>query len=361
MASRQGALHQDSTSRSKRGPLAGARTAIIVVAYHGQRWIPDCVASLSESMERREHLCLVDNSGNGDAIPQSVENCDYTILKTPEPMGFAPANNFALERLSKPYEFICLLNQDTLCRPGWLERCLEVMDANPDIGMISPVHHSFGWADLNPNFRSCAEGSAPLMADLTHEVPRSDHHPVSYVPAAAVVVRSSVLWQTGPFDSVFGSYYEDYDLCRRVRAAGYSVAVCPQAHIAHYDSVTDESLRDRRTRRKHMLILRNRAVLRIRDCKGSRLLEWLRVMGIAMPRQLILTLLRRPGHKAVRSILGATGSLIALAPRLVNTTLDQRLWQSQLHQFRERFSVTLSDSAAEKRRLESQTKAAPCD
>jgi GT2 family glycosyltransferase len=315
------------------------RTAIIVVAYHGKRWIPDCVASVDETMERREHLYVVDNSGNQGCIPETVNHCHYTVLKTDRPLGFAEANNFALRRLQSPVDYVCFLNQDTLCRPGWLERCVDVMDEDRSIGAVTPVLSSFGWQEPNFNFRACAQANSSLMDDLNRAEPSRDSHIVQEIPAAAMVVRSAVLWQTGAFDPIFGSYYEDFDLCRRIREAGSSIGVCVKSHVAHYDSVTDEDLNDARTRNRHMLILRNRAILKIRSSQDHRLAACASCFGLYLPKHLIRSVLRMRGRKSVRSVAGAMLSLLRLTPRLLSQPVDSRLWQTEVDEFREQFVV----------------------
>jgi len=309
------------------------RTAIIVVAYHGKRWIPECVSSIESTMERREHLYIIDNSGNEDCIPGQVNHCRYTVCPTSKPLGFAEANNFALRNLEAPVDYICFLNQDTLCRPGWLERCVETMDQDESIGAVTPVLYSFGWQQFNPNFMACAAENRELIADLSAQSARRDFYSVSEIPAAAMVIRSSVLRQTGPFDSIFGSYYEDFDLCRRVRAAGYQVGVCGMSEVAHYDSVTEENLADVRTRRRHQLIMRNRAILKIRNSGDQRFGTFLRCAGLDLPRQLIRSLLRRPGRKAIRSVLGAWTSLLRMTPRLLRKDVDEKIWAAEVSDF----------------------------
>lgn len=316
-----------------------SRTAIIVIAWHGQRWIPGCIASVDDSMEREEHLYLVDNSGNGDCIPQSVRNCRYEVLRTGSSLGFAAANNFALPHVDPALPYVCFLNQDTLCRPGWLERCVEVLDRNPQIGAVSPMLYAFGWGTLNPNFAACVREVPELTRDCDRGPACRPFCRVSEIPAAAMVVRAAVLREVGPFDPIFGSYYEDYDLCLRIRQAGYDVGVCPLGEVAHYDSVTDEDLRQPATRRRHQLILRNRAILKIRRSRGPRLLALAGVLGIDLPRHLVRALLKRTGHKSVRSIFAAWGSLVRLSPRLVSAAYDDKCRLQQLLEFRQQFQA----------------------
>ncbi|MGB0578229.1 MAG: glycosyltransferase family 2 protein [Limisphaerales bacterium] len=322
-------------SQSKSNPS----TSIIVVGYHGKEWIKPCLDSLVESFEQPEHVCLVDNSGNEGAIPETLDGCRYTLLKTDQPLGFAEANNFALEELDAPERYICFLNQDTLSRPGWIQRCAELLDENPEIGAVTPMLFAFGWELMNPNFYACMKANPELLELVDAGQELKPYYEVPNIPAAAMVIRSSVLAKVGPFDPVFGSYFEDFDLCCRVRQAGYQVGVCTTAEVAHYDSITDAHINNARNRRRQMLILRNKSIMDLREAGTARFVPLCRQFVSVFPRQLFRRLLGRPGAKSLRAIIKAYAGLLALSWRLLSAKRDHSISQSFFQRFGERFAA----------------------
>jgi hypothetical protein len=60
------------------------------------------------------------------------------------------------------------------------------------------------------------------------------------------MMRRTMLAQTGGFDERFFMYFEETDLCRRARAAGWSVWYTPRAAYRHLGraSATSESSRE---------------------------------------------------------------------------------------------------------------------
>ncbi len=88
--------------------------SVILVAYYGDKWLPDCINSLQQSSAERLHLVLVDNTGNTILDDLDFTGFDYEVISTPHPMGFAEANNYALSHASYLEKFVLFLNQDTV-------------------------------------------------------------------------------------------------------------------------------------------------------------------------------------------------------------------------------------------------------
>jgi GT2 family glycosyltransferase len=56
---------------------------------------------------------------------------------------------------------------------------------------------------------------------------------VDWVPGAFSIIRRDVLERVGFFDERFFLYYEEVDLCLRIKAAGYRVVYWPQLKVVH--------------------------------------------------------------------------------------------------------------------------------
>jgi GT2 family glycosyltransferase len=53
------------------------------------------------------------------------------------------------------------------------------------------------------------------------------------VPGAFAIIRRDLIEQIGFFDPRFFLYYEEVDLCRRIKAAGFKIAYWPDLRISH--------------------------------------------------------------------------------------------------------------------------------
>ena len=80
---------------------------------------------------------------------------------------------------------------------------------------------------------------------------------VDWVPGAFSIIRASVLDQVGGFDEAFFLYYEEVDLCRRIKAAGYAVSYWPDVAVIHLGGESSKSMQQA-----------------VRSSSGSQLVLW---------------------------------------------------------------------------------------
>jgi len=274
------------------------------------------------------HLILLDNAGNSVMEQLDLGYFDAEVLKTPHPMGFADANNYALVNASRLEDVVLFLNQDTLSAPGWVYACLSALRADHSFGAISPLITTYDGEDWDPSFMDC------LDATQQHDV-RSDSVAarvidVENAPAAALLVRRDVLAGTGPFDPIFGSDYEDYELCRRIRAAGYRIGFAADARLAHYSGSTTTTEKKERARMRQ--IIRNRVIYRVRDENRSRIGHLAFHFLIDTPKRIARGLLGTPSSQPPMVTLKATFDLVRLLPRLISAGRDRSLWLRYLEE-----------------------------
>ena len=298
------------------------RCTVVVVGYDGVDWLPPLFRTLIKSMENSDAILTVDNGGNHGGIPLSLGKVRQQVVETPTRMGFCAANNFGLEKTVAKSEFIGFLNQDVVVDEKWLSSIHEIFMKNPRVGALSAAHLTYHFNRLNPNFRSSIRHDRRCMSRRVNE---QGWFQQDNLIAAAMVVRTSVLAEVGGFDPIFGSYCEDYDLCRRIREAGYKTGVVPASRIGHFDGSATRTRRAELKRERQ--VVRNWAIHRIRSSK-TRLQTTIKEVCWGMPKRLVKSLIRRPDSQHPSSVLRAWASLISLTPRLFSKKRDDRITQS---------------------------------
>lgn len=272
------------------------------------------------------HVLLVDNAGNTIMDELDLTGFDAEVLSTPHPMGFADANNFALTKASHLEDTVLFLNQDTISPTGWIDGCLGALKANPQLGAVSPLIRTYDDKGWDPSFLACL--SEEQAAALETEAVEDDVIVTQNAPAPALLVRTDVLMHVGPFDPIFGSYYEDYDLCRRIREEGYKIGFCYSARIRHFSggSTTTEEQEQRRMRQ----VIRNRVLYRLREGNAPR---WRAVLGWLVqdfPRRLGRGLIGTPSSQPPSVVLKAYWDLVRLGRRVTSAAYDEKMWQRYL-------------------------------
>jgi hypothetical protein len=143
-----------------------------------------------------------------------------------------------------------------------------------------------------------------------------------------MIVRSSALKQSGPFDPIFGSYYEDVDLCRRIRSAGYSVGICAGAWVRHFSGSSTRTEEARRRRMRQ--IVRNRAISRIRDAGPSRICAVVREFAGSFPWNLLRGVACTASSQPPAVQVGAHVDLCRIIGRLLSEARDKAAWEQYL-------------------------------
>jgi len=233
--------------------------SIIIVSFNTRDLLRECLAAVQkESSTLRTEILLVDNaSTDGSAEMVEREFPAVEILRSDINLGFGRANNLALARARGRY--FVLLNSDAFLATGALTRAIAHMDADPNcaLGGGLLVGRDGAWQPSARTFHSVT-GDAIVLSGLAAKFPNSRifgsfdstwadariSSAVDWVPGAFSIVRPSALRKTGFFDPSFFLYYEEVDLCLRLKRAGYSVWYWPDVVITH---VGGESSRQHKT------------------------------------------------------------------------------------------------------------------
>jgi GT2 family glycosyltransferase len=151
-------------------------------------------------------------------------------------------------------EHVVFVNPDTLVEVGFFETLERFFDENPRAGVVSPgLVGADGHLQLTArkelNFVSGILGRTSLLTRLfpkSRVVRRlfpaaqklSGPTAVDWVSGTCMAVRRRTLEEIGPMDERFFMYFEDADLCRRAREAGWLVYYLPQIQVLHHSGAS---------------------------------------------------------------------------------------------------------------------------
>jgi hypothetical protein len=182
---------------------------------------------------------LVVDDGSSDSSPAEAERAGAVVLPSPG-RGFAAAVNAGARRATG--DSILVLNSDCFLERDAVTRLTGALADDPGLGVCAA---SLVETDGSPS-KSHTPGLTPWLAiqtifSLNPFTPRRSARgveEVDTVPLACAMIRRAAWDEVGGLDERFFFYFEDQDVCRRLHAAGWRVAVAWEATAVHVGGVS---------------------------------------------------------------------------------------------------------------------------
>lgn len=222
--------------------------SIIIVNYNTFNFTKKCIESIFKfSPKVSFEIVLVDN-GSKDENPDKFLELfpDVKLVKSKENLGFAKGNNLGIVRSAGDY--LLLLNSDTEFKMEGLEKCIEFLKGNSEIGVLScKVEFPDGRIQHVANrFPSIKYELLELFR--LQKVNRSgtwllgsffDHQSkveVDWVWGTFFLIKKDVIvnFENKILPAPYFMYFEDVLWCYYIRGLGYKVFYYPEYKIVHH-------------------------------------------------------------------------------------------------------------------------------
>lgn len=221
------------------------RLSVIVLFYHGERWIQDCIQSLQhQSLPGSMYeLILVNNGGSTPSVGNYDGLSNVKVLHFSKNYGFAGGNNKALAHAAG--EFILLMNQDVVVHYNCLEELMTAAADNPNAGVISANMLMISSKTIINRYVTTGKsvGLYKLTcfgyAAYSKKQLDSPMVPVEFISGNGMFFRKDILKDVGNylFDHRLKSYAEDLDLSIRIKKTKWKMYVRRGAIVYHYRDV----------------------------------------------------------------------------------------------------------------------------
>ena len=224
------------------------RSVLVVVVNHNTPELTACAvsSSLAAYGERQDReLSVV--VANVSCTSAGMYRCDeprVSVIETSFNIGFGASNNLAVATAGDDWDAVLLLNSDAQLEAGCLDKLVEVLEAQPDVGAVGP---RIVWPDrrlqLNsarkvPTVRSDACLYLGRYLGLGWLANRLMFYPANYylrpqypeiLSGACMLVRRSTWEQVSGFDERYFMYREDVQLCLDASRFGWRSRYEPDA------------------------------------------------------------------------------------------------------------------------------------
>lgn len=228
------------------------KVSIIIVSYNTLSLTRKCLASVLKSSIRPLDVIVVDNaSADGSIEMIKSEFPQVRLIENRENVGFAKANNQAI-RLAQG-EYVWLLNSDTEIGASSLEEVFSRsrIAEREDIAAVIPqlVYPDGSWQSVGGYFPSLINvflylfplqnllpaawrKKMKLLALYPQEIPTTGQE-LDYLTGAAIIIKKSALDKVGLLGEQYFMYFEETDLCWRLKKEGFKLLAIGTQPVMH--------------------------------------------------------------------------------------------------------------------------------
>jgi GT2 family glycosyltransferase len=218
-------------------PLVGC----VIINWNGWQDTTACLDALRTIDYARLFVVVVDNGSTDDSVARiQVAHPDICLLRTGKNLGFSGGNNAGIrEVMRQEVKYVWLLNNDTQPAPGALRELVRTAEADYRLGAVGSVLHyasdpqkiqawGGGWINLWTGYSSHATAHPKAGRRL------------DFLTAASMLVRRKALEDVGLMDDRFFLYWEDAELCFRMRKNGWGLGVASKAIVLHKENASTQ-------------------------------------------------------------------------------------------------------------------------
>jgi GT2 family glycosyltransferase len=222
--------------------------SIIIVYYKVKELLLECVDSIYNSKPKTSfEIIVVDNDEIKTVERKLLKKFPKVkYIKSPKNIGFGAGNNLGARNASGEYLFF--LNPDTLVFKNAIDVLYNFLKKDKQTAIVAPLlldkdnvpfklqgarELTFLRAIFSLSFLNKLPFNKISSKYYLKEWNKKNKKEVDVVPGTAFMIRRNIFEKIGGFDERFFLYFEEFDLCNRVKKIGYRVFIEPKAKIFH--------------------------------------------------------------------------------------------------------------------------------
>lgn len=245
--------------------------SICIVSWNTRDYLDACLTSIRKAPDDVSREVIVVDNASEDGTVQMVErnHPEVRLIANDENLGYAAANNQAIE--AAVGEHVLLMNPDIVVHDGALDALADLLERRPEAGAVAP-RLILPDGSVQASCRSFPTPDVVLYEalGLSRLFPRSrtfgryrmtwwdydDERRVDQPMASALLIRGEALADVEGMDEDFPIFFNDVDLCLRLREAGWETWYTPAASMDHVGGASTSQAPRRMLVESHRSFLR---------------------------------------------------------------------------------------------------------
>ena len=222
--------------------------SIIVVNYKVKKQLFACIQSIINSAPHTPFEIIVVDNDEKKTIYIDLQKKFPQVKYIPnENKGFGQGNNRGAREAKGNYLFF--LNPDTKVFSGTIDLLVAFLEKNKKTGIVAPLLHDMkgrvyqqGSLELTPSrsfftmtfFNKVFPKNPVSKSYYLSDWDKKSIKEVDVVPGTAFLIPKETFNKVGGFDEKFFLFFEEFDLCKRIKNKGNKLFILPSSKVNHY-------------------------------------------------------------------------------------------------------------------------------
>ena len=179
-------------------------------------------------------IIVVDNGKNEITLNKIKSFKNIKVITKNKNLGYGRAINFAYEEVST--KFFLVLNPDLKIDKKSIEGMYNIINLHTNCGIVAPITHpdkDFYGAFPESNLKNISSSNAQKSRDLLSKSAIEGEMCVDVAKGCALLIKASEFKNIGKFNEKYFLFWEEIDLCRKLRSKKLSVIVTPNSKAEH--------------------------------------------------------------------------------------------------------------------------------
>lgn len=227
---------------------SAVKISIILVNYKVKKELLECISSIYLSKQSISFEIIVVDNDEKNTLEKELKKRfpNELYIKAKRNLGFGAGNNTGAKYAKG--EYIFFLNPDTKIISGDIRKLLR-MFKDKRVGAVAPIlldkngrpYKKQGTMKLTPRSAIFSQtfiykyfpGNKMAKRFWLDGWDKNKIQEVDVVPGTAFIIKKEIFQKLNGFDEKFFLYFEESDLCNRIKKEGYKIFMSPDLKVEH--------------------------------------------------------------------------------------------------------------------------------
>lgn len=218
--------------------------SIIIINYNSSGYTIGCIDSIYKYTKGLSfEIIVVDNDSKTEdlnVVENHLKRIDFTLIKSTENLGFGGGNHLGFQHAKGKH--IAFVNNDAELTENAIAQLLNYSQSKPTVGCIGLKQVDENGKIFKYSYRQFIDLKYHLFDQKKpvkyysklHKSDLSEPFTVDLVSGAFMFFKREAYIKSGGFDPKIFLFYEEMDICLRLKKKGYSTEFYPKASFIHY-------------------------------------------------------------------------------------------------------------------------------